>query len=126
MTQAAAQAAQFFEEVAEKRVVWLLRGPQGFPTSRTPEGHAMPVWSLESRAEAVRAKVMSYRPFRPTAVSWDEFRDRWLPDLAREGLRLGVNWSGPKAVGYDFDAATIRDRVEAAILRQASGDIPQH
>jgi hypothetical protein len=27
----------------------------------------------------------------------------WLPDLKASGVKVGVNWSGKGAVGYDLD-----------------------
>jgi len=113
VTQAAAQAAQFFAEVARTGTVWMIRGSSGLPTVQTPEGHAVPFWSSRKRAEAIVAAIPAYRRFEPVALTWANSRDQWLPDITRESLRIGVNWTGVRAIGYDFDAATVRPRVEA-------------
>ena len=113
MTQAAAQASAFYQEVARHRRVWTLRGDKGFPTSRTPEGHAIPFWSSLARAQHIATTVASYAGYEPVELGWEEFRDRWLPDLEREGLRIGVNWTGARAIGYDLTPADLRRNVEA-------------
>ena len=81
----------------------------------TPEGHAVTVWSSSARAQRTKAIVTAYEPYEVTSVPWQVFRDRWLPDLAREGLRVGVTWSGEKAVGYALDVHEVRERVVAAM-----------
>jgi hypothetical protein len=43
-----------------------------------------------------------------------DFLERWLPALERDGLRVGVNWSGPRAVGYDLQPADVRTAIDAA------------
>ena|SRR5688572_22726834 len=113
MSQAAAQAAAFLTEVARGGRLWALSGKSGMPTARTRQGHAVPFWSSQARAEAVVSSVAAYREYEPVELNWVEFRDKWLADLEREGLRVGVNWTGQRAMGYDFDAASVRARVEA-------------
>ena len=44
--------------------------------------------------------------------SWDEFRDRWLEGLKRDGLSVGVNWSGARATGYEVEPDSVRRNVE--------------
>ena len=59
--------------------------------------------------------VPAYSVFRPCEVSWDEFRDRWIADFIKDGTKIGVNWSGPRATGYDIDPADVQTRVEYEI-----------
>jgi hypothetical protein len=40
--------------------------------------------------------------------------DHELPDYARDGLKIGVNWSGPRLVGWDFTPAEVLNRLAAA------------
>lgn len=60
------------------------------------------------------ATVPAFEAFAVVELTWDEFRDRWLPGLDRDGLRVGVNWSGSKAVGFDLRPSEVRRNVEAA------------
>lgn len=44
----------------------------------------------------------------------DTWRDRDLPDAAREGHKIGINWSGPRLVGWDFTPMEVLNRLAAA------------
>ncbi len=94
MTQSAAQAAAFFEETAAGHEVWT------------------PFWSRRSRAERVISTVAAYRDFEAVAVALDAWRDRWLPGLQRDGILVGVNWSGQSATGYDIEPAQVMARLK--------------
>ena len=61
----------------------------------------MPFWSKESRAQKVIDNVPAYAGFEVLAVPLPEFRERWLPGMQRDGLLVGLNWSGTSATGYD-------------------------
>ena len=114
MSQAASQAADFFRAVSRNGRLWTIKDDSGFPAPATPEGRAMPFSSSRSRAERIVATVPAYRSFVVVELTWDEFRDRWLPGLERDGLRVGVNWSGIRAVGSDMPPSEVRWEVEAA------------
>lgn len=124
MSQAASQAAAFYRDVSRDGRLWTIKDDGGFPAPVTPSGRAMPFWSSRSRAERIVAAVPAYKSFVVVEVTWDEFRDRWLPGLERDGLRVGVNWSGSKAVGYDLLPSEVRRVVEAAFSRVHGEDEP--
>ncbi len=110
MSQSAAQYAAFWRDVARQRRVWTLRDAQGFPAPPNGDGQrTMPFWSSASRVERVIRSVPAYAGFTPHELTWEEFRDHWLPGLARDGVRVGVNWSGPRATGYDCSPAEIAE-----------------
>lgn len=103
MTASAAQAAAFYDEARREHSVWTIRDANGIPAPLNAEGvRSMPFWSLRSRADRVIDQVDAYAGFEPVEVSLDEFRQRWLPGLARDGLLVGLNWSGASATGYDL------------------------
>lgn len=110
---AAAHAAAFYRDVAKTRVLWTIKDAGGFPAPRTAEGRAQPFWSSRSRAERVIETVPAYTRFEPVEVSWAEFAADWVPDLTKDGIRVGVNWSGPSATGYDLTAEEVVRNVEA-------------
>jgi hypothetical protein len=113
MSQAASQAAAFYEEVARTREVWTIRDEGGFPAPLTQTGQrAQPFWSSLSRVETITKRVPAYAGFHAVKISWKEFRDEWLPDFAREGILIGVNWSGSKATGYEVEPESVRRNVE--------------
>src|SRR5262245_60375314 len=113
MSNAASQAAAFYADVARAGRVWTLRDAGGFPCPARQDGkRAMPFWSSESRVRKVIATVPAYAGFEPVEIEWPAFRDRWLKGLVEDGLLVGVNWSGPRAIGYDVEPATVRAAIE--------------
>ncbi|KAF0833252.1 uncharacterized protein DUF2750 [Ornithinibacter aureus] len=103
MSVSAAHASAFYAEAAEHQRVWGIRDGGGFPAPLNGDGErAMPFWSLRSRAERVVSTVPAYAAFEVVEVPLDAFLTRWLPGLERDGLRVGLNWSGSRATGYDM------------------------
>jgi hypothetical protein len=101
--QSASQAAAFYREVARHRLVWTIRDENGFPAPLNPDGgRAQPFWSSRGRAERIIATVAAYRGFTPVEIALDVFLERWVPGLARDGILVGVNWTGDRATGYDI------------------------
>jgi hypothetical protein len=71
----------------------------------------MPFWSKKSRAVGIVDHVGAYSGFDVVMVPLPEWRDRWLPGLQRDGLRVGLNWSGARATGYDLEPADVLERL---------------
>jgi len=115
MSQAAAQASAFYGEVAKTRRLWSIRDANGFPAPETPEGRAMPFWSSLARVERIVESVPAYVGFSPVELTWDDFSSTWLPSLERDGLRVGLNWTGDRAIGYDLAPSEVRTNIERAI-----------
>jgi hypothetical protein len=114
MSQAGSQAWAFYREVARSRVVWTVRDDQGYPAPMTSSGRrAQPFWSSRPRVEKVIATVPAYAIFRPDEISWEHFCAKWVPELERDGMLAGVNWSGPRATGFDLEPSGVRRAVEA-------------
>jgi len=114
MSSAASQASEFYREVARTGVLWTIRDAGGFPAPMNGEGkHAQPFWSSRSRAEKVVATVAAYKEFAPFEIAWADFVERWVPSLTRDRILAGVNWSGPRATGYDIEAVQLQKSVEA-------------
>ncbi len=108
MSVAAAQAEAFYGEALSERVVWGVKDSGSCPAPMTPDGYrAMPFWSKRSRAEKITQNVQAFAGMEPFEITLDEWRDKWLPDLERDGIRVGLNWSGKRAVGYDLPVADI-------------------
>lgn len=73
----------------------------------------MPFWSLESRARRVIETVADYRGFTPVPIEWSVFVERWVPGLEKDGLLVGINWSGQSATGFDAEPRKVQQNVEA-------------
>lgn len=97
--------------------MWGIRDEEGFPAPQTPNGRAMPFWSKRSRAERVIAEVPTYARFNTVELSLDEWRSRWLPGLQRDGVRIGLNWSGDRATGFDLPASDVEANLKAREAR---------
>ena len=114
MSTSAAQSAAFFAEVVAGREVFGIKDDGGFPAPKNGSGdRAMPFWSKRSRAEKVCASVPAYEGFQIVALLLTEWRERWLPGLAKDGLRVGINWSGTRATGYDLTVDEVLARLDA-------------
>jgi hypothetical protein len=93
-------------------MVWTIKDEQGFPTSTNSDGEtSVPFWSLKSRAEKIIGNVQDYNSFQPYEITFDDFINKWLTGLEEDGLNVGVNWSGKKAVGYDIKPKDIIERI---------------
>jgi hypothetical protein len=73
-----------------------------------------PFWSLRTRAERVVATVSTYAGFEVVELPWHVFEARWVPGLKRDGVLVGLNWSGSRASGYDVSPEDVVKNVEAA------------
>lgn len=100
-------------EALAHQTVWSIRDSAGFPAPEGADGRAMPFWSLKSRAKRVVESVSAYGGFEIVSIPLPEWRSRWLPGLARDGLRAGLNWSGPSATGYDLEALSVEANLAA-------------
>ena len=107
-SQAASQATAFREEVTTAGAVWTLEDDHGVPTPPGDAGRrAMPFWSSRSRGERAIRTNASWSGCRPRQISVAEFRQRWLPGMRRDGLLVGVNWSGERLTGYDVEPSDV-------------------
>jgi hypothetical protein len=108
MSISAAHADAFYVEVLREREVWGIRDDGGFPAPRNPDGYrAMPFWSLRTRAVRVIERVEAYAGFVPEAIPLDVWREHWLTGLEQDGVHVGLNWSGPRAAGFDVAAPDV-------------------
>src|SRR2546430_11692898 len=116
VSQSASQAAAFFREVARHRLVWCVCDDQGSPAPKTSSGkRAVPYWS--SRARAQRAGEIWAGGLRPVSVALEAWRTDELPELADEDYLVGINWTGPRLVGWDFTVPQVLNRL-AHVLRE--------
>lgn len=114
MSQSAAQADAFFEEVVRRGTVWTIHDSGGIPAPPSQDGQrAMPFWSSETRVRRMIDRVPDYEGFTPEAIPLEQWRERWLDGLQRDGLLVGVNWTGQRSTGYDLEPEAARARLDA-------------
>lgn len=116
MSSSEIQAKAFYKQVAATRSVWTIRDEAGIPVPESDDGtRAMPFWSSRSLAELIVRNVEDYNGFHPMEISWEDFRDKWVPGMTKDGLLAGVNWSGSTASGLDIMPSELVKNVETAI-----------
>ncbi|MEU1720358.1 DUF2750 domain-containing protein [Nonomuraea sp. NPDC005692] len=121
MSQSGAQAAAFFRDVASHRTVWTVQDESGCPAPMTPSGRrSMPFWSSRSQAEKIIRTAPAYAAMEPREIDVDDWMCEWLPHLKRDGLLVGINWSGARVVGWDFEVDHAISRLEAAQASHAA------
>ncbi len=108
MSTSAAHADAFYTEALSARTVWAVRDADGFPAPVNRDGvRAMPFWSKRTRAERIVVGVPAYAGFEVVDIALDTWRTRWLAGLQRDGLLVGLNWSGSGATGYELPPADV-------------------
>ncbi|KQQ96427.1 hypothetical protein ASF72_01530 [Arthrobacter sp. Leaf141] len=114
MSISAAQASRFYQEIILYQQVWGIRDLGGFPAPVNGDGErSMPFWSLRSRAQKVISSVSVYRDFEVEAIPLAVWRTRWIDGLDRDGILVGLNWSGVRATGYDMHPLEVRAGLDA-------------
>jgi hypothetical protein len=113
MSQSGSQAAAFFREITRNRIVWCVRDDLGSPAPITSSGkRAVPYWSTLARAR--RAAETWGQGLRAESLSLDTWRERELPQVARDGLLVGINWTGRRLAGWDFTVEEALNRLAIA------------
>jgi hypothetical protein len=108
------QAAAFWRDIAKSGEVWTVEDDGGIPAPKASDGRrALPVWSTRSRVERIIKNVPAYAGFRPVSWSLSEFEEE-IDALEEAGYLVGINWSGPRATGYDLEPSSVRESIEAA------------
>jgi hypothetical protein len=103
ISQSSVQWGAFVAETIKNKKVWTIRDKEGFPTSTNQDGEcSMPSWSSATRAKKIIENVPAYSNFVPHEISLHDFMEKWLIGLDKDGLFVGVNWGGTRAVGYDM------------------------
>lgn len=120
MSVAAAHAEAFYREVLDAGSVFTVRDDGGYPAPRNSRGQrSQPFWSQRSRAQRIVDNVPAYAGFVVEEIDATRWRERWLPGLEKDGIHVGLNWSGGRATGYDLPPADVVRNLDA---RSASRD----
>ena len=104
MSNASAQAHEFYREVAKNRELWTVRKGDIFAKIPLRDGKiSTPVWSSLSRVERVIQGIPVYAGSEPVHVTFDDFVRDWIPKIRQENGVLGINWSGASLRGFSID-----------------------
>lgn len=115
MSLSGAHKAAFRREVLLQKQVYAIRDQGGYPAPAGEDGRrSVPFWSRPTRAARVADQVAAFAGFEVMAIELDDWLEGWLPCLERDGLLVGVNWSGIKATGFDMTPAQVTEWFEGA------------
>lgn len=116
-------AKAFYREVAATHELWTVIHAEGADSAPTwPAGQGMsirPFWSSESRAKKMINGPLARRGFKVHELHWDEFVSSIAPAMNHAKQLVGVNWSGPRARGYNIPANDVIRNVDDAIREHA-------
>jgi hypothetical protein len=95
----------FIRTVADAQEVWLLETEGGFPLSieMEPGSLVYPAWPEKEFAEAAARERPGWGLTTATSRPLDEFMERWLPGMQRDGTKVGVFWAGADLIGIDVE-----------------------
>ena len=104
---------RFVERVVLSRMVWGLKGPDGWAsTASTAEAtrgrEVIPFWS--DRASANQCARESWADYEAAEIPLDLFVLRWLPRMAMEGCLAGTNWNA-QGSGHEVEPNALRDEL---------------
>ena len=120
------QANAFCREVIASGEVFVVEHEQFGPVTWPLAGHqhARPVWSSRRRVVRMLEGPLAAPGLVVVSHSWDEFCAEIVPETEREGLLIGLNWSGPRARGYNLAPSDVVARVDAVRAEPASDAPP--
>jgi hypothetical protein len=107
MSVSAAQSDKFKEQVVTEERAFTVRDDGQLLVYRVGSGEAVPFWSSRSRVETIQKRFPKYRRWQISELSLADFW-RCLHNLERDGIHVGVNWSGQQLTGFDVSVAELR------------------
>jgi hypothetical protein len=120
MSAASTHASQFYEQVVRDGKVFTFTEDGAYVVFRPDEFEVIPFWSSRSRMTRIQEVHVQYAHLAIDEMSFDEFRVKTLEQLEKENIRVGLNWSGAKLVGYDISVKELRKCLAYQIGQQAS------
>lgn len=95
--------------LADAEEVWLLAMQTGSPLTieGAPGRLIYPIWPEREFAEAAARERPEWGPVSAIARPLDQFMERWLPGMQRDGHAVGVFWVGPDLLGIDVEPAVL-------------------
>lgn len=107
--------AHFIAQVADRELVWGLRGADGWVSMSGAEGILMfPVWPHEAYARLFATNDWSEAV--PTSIDVHDWVEEWLPNLANDGSKIAV-FPTPEGKGVVVDPEQLRLDIETELAR---------
>lgn len=93
--------------------MWTIKDSGGFPAPKNSDGkRSVPFWSQLDFVENIIQTIPSYGEFVPYELSLEEFMTKWVPGMTKDGLLVGLNWSGKMVTGFDYEPIVVKKNIE--------------
>ena len=107
----------FYKEVVEANSVWALRKDEGAVRFLDDDNsQVMPLWSTRERVVSFIANREDFEGCFPLEIPLHLFLRVWLPDLERNKINIGVNWSRKTNIGCEASAKEIINKFNAGLF----------
>lgn len=113
------QGYAFLVDVADQRRLWMVHDITGLCKMLRP-CQSIPFWSSQRRAKRFLNQIPELSNFEPVELTWEEFRQTWLPDLKKRNLLVGLNWgrrADIRSKHFNYKPALVRESIEVEINR---------
>ena len=97
-------ADEFVTTVVEQGVAFTFQTGENYPIFPMHGTEVMPFWSTRAMASKVQSDHAEYAEFRIARVDFEQFYHAVLPEMAEQGVLIGLNWSGRELIGFDQSA----------------------
>jgi hypothetical protein len=97
-------ADEFVKTVVEQDAAYTYQTGTEYPIFPMHGAEVMPFWSSQELAKQVQSDHEEYRDFKIARVDFDQFFHSLLPEMAEQGVLIGLNWSGRELIGFDQSA----------------------
>lgn len=97
-------AEAFVAAVVEQGDAFTFRTGGDYPIFPMHGAEVMPFWSSQALAKRVQHDHLEYAEFKIARVDFEHFFHALLPEMAEQGVLIGLNWSGRELLGFDQSA----------------------
>jgi len=112
MSVAAAQASAFYEQVVKDGSVFTFLDDGSFLVFPIHGKEVVPFWSSRTRVQKVQSRHPEYAGYTIHEIPLPEFLETTLAKFGKDGIHVGVNWSGDRLVGYDLPVADLLRNID--------------
>jgi hypothetical protein len=108
------QINSFCKDIAKSNLFWTMQFEDGsfLKWYNDDESEILPLWSTESRVKKAIKVEPEFKGATPVSITLEIFISEWLPDLDKNSIAIGPNWSGENLTGTSFEANELIDRIK--------------
>ncbi|MCG8586689.1 MAG: DUF2750 domain-containing protein [Pirellulales bacterium] len=106
-------ADEFVKTVVAQGEAFVFQSGTDYPIFPMHGAEVMPFWSSRELARQVQQHHAEYADFKVARVDFDQFFHTMLPEMADQGVLIGLNWSGQELLGFDQSAEDLIDALAA-------------